>query len=96
MKYNEIKEIKKERSVMFLTRPVSVKADPHTVEMLNAASVESGYNVCIPEDSFLLLCADGTFLVEWEDDATQWEYCPHDGTTRHCGVGEGSFWTEWE
>ena len=96
MKYREIKELKKERSVMFLTRPVSVKADPQIVEMLNAESVESGFNVCIPDDSFIRICSDGTFLVEWENNNTQWEYCPHDGMTRHCGVADGAFWTDWE
>ena len=96
MNYNEIKKLKEERSVMFLTRPISIKSDENIVTMLNAASIEYGHNVHIPEDSFLLLCADGTFFVEWEDDTTQWEYSPNTGMTRHCGFGEGSFWTEWE
>lgn len=27
---------------------------------------------------------------------TRWEYDPTSHKTRHCGVGPGCFWTDWE
>ena len=34
---------------------------------------------------------------EWtdEENETRWEYDPETGESRHCGTGEGCFWTEW-
>lgn len=35
---------------------------------------------------------------EWfdEENETYLEYDPVEDKTRHCGTGEGCFWTEWE
>lgn len=96
LSYDDIKEMSQSKNIMFLAHPVLVKADTYTVQMLNAASVIRGHNVRIPEDSYIFLYENGTFDVSWEDDTTQWEYRPNNGMTRHCGFGEGCFWTDWE
>lgn len=33
---------------------------------------------------------------EWEDSDTYWEYNPDSHEIRHCGKGQGCFWTDWE
>lgn len=96
LSYDDIKEMSQSKNIMFLECPVLVKADTHTVQMLNAASVIRGHNVRIPEDSYIFLYENGTFDVSWEDDTAQWEYRPNNGMTRHCGFGEDCFWTDWE
>lgn len=49
-----------------------------------------GWN--IPEDAELN--SDGN--IEFLDNDTRWEVDPETGSSRHCGIEPGSFWTEWE
>ena len=34
--------------------------------------------------------------IEYFAYDTNWELNPVTGATRHCGVGAGCFWTDWE
>lgn len=41
---------------------------------------------------------NGYGCYEWTDsnNDTMWEYDPETKRARHCGTGEGCFWTDWE
>ena len=50
----------------------------------------NGWN--IPDDAGLNEYGNYVFI----DNDTRWEVDPETGASRHCGLDNGCFWTEWE
>ena len=46
----------------------------------------------IPEDATINDCGN----IEFTSHDTMWEVDPTTGESRHCGIGEGCFWTDWK